>query len=256
MSYDKDRIPQKPLKWYRGLSTDKGRREAGAFLVEGDRAIQQIIGARPDAIIEIVAFETPPSVCGDYPVRLLTESKFDSISQAKTPQGPLAVVRIPPDIYSARLPDSIGQRVLLLEDIQDPGNVGTLIRTAAAFGYGGIILTDRCADPLSPKCVQSAAGTVLSLHLRRTARYLDLIKSLKDKGYCLIATDLNGSEDPSLLNQPNKMVLALGNEAAGLSQMILEIADHRFRVPIDRHRAESLNVGACGAICMYLSVCR
>ncbi len=254
MSYDKDRIPLKPLKWYRGLATDKGRLEAGAFLVEGDRAIQQIIGTRPDAIIEIVTFETPLSTCGDYPIRLVTERQFDSISQAKTPQGLLAVVRMPPDIYSDRLPDSIGERVLLLEDIQDPGNVGTLIRTAVAFGYGGIILTDRCADPLSPKCVQSTAGTLLSLCIRRTANYLDLVKSLKDKGYCLIAADLNGDEDPSVLKRSDKVVLALGNEAAGLSQKILGIADHRFRVPIDRHRAESLNVAACGAICMYLSV--
>lgn len=244
--------PLKPLKWYQELAGKKGRLKAGAFSVEGDRAIRQIMGVRPDKITEIISVEEPPSAYHDYPVRLVTESQFCNISATRTPQGIMAVVSMPEDIYSARLPQEVGNKILLLEDIQDPGNVGTLIRTAAAFVFSGVILTENCADPLTPKCVQSTAGTVLSVWLRRTAQYLELVRSLRQDGYKLIAADLNGSEEPSVLKQ-ERVLLALGNEAAGLSRALLDRADYRLRIATDREKAESLNVAACGAILMYLS---
>jgi len=246
--------PLKPLKWYRKLASEKGRLETGAFAIEGERAIKQIIRSHPVEIIEIVTAKEQASYYRNYPVRQLTERQFNYISSAVTPQGIMAVVRIPGDIYSGRLPDNAGDRILLLEDIQDPGNAGTLIRTAAAFGYSGVILTEKCAEPLSPKCVQATAGTVLAVWLRRTARYLDLITALKKRGYTLAAADLGGEDDPSALRRSNKLLLALGSEATGLSPAVLKISDHRFRIPIVRDRAESLNVAASGAICMYLSV--
>jgi TrmH family RNA methyltransferase len=243
----------KPIKWYKSLAKKEGRLETGAFLVEGDRAIKQIIGSRPDDIIEIVATEELPPFYHKYPKRLVTDSQLRSICSTRTPQGIAAAVRTPPDIYSHRLPDETGAKVLLLEDVQDPGNVGTLIRTAAAFGFAGVILTEKCADPLSPKCVQSTAGTVLSLWLRRTPRYLELVEELKRNGYSIVATELGGAEDPSLLRRLDKLLLALGNEASGLSEPVLNLSDHRLRVPTAPGKAESLNVATCGAICMYLS---
>jgi TrmH family RNA methyltransferase len=165
----------------------------------------------------------------------------------------MAAVRIPVDIWSDCLPDDIGNKILLLEDIQDPGNVGTLIRTAAAFNYSGAIMSENCADPLSPKCVQATVGTVLSIWLRRTTSYLEIISALRKGGYTIAATDLNGMEEPALLSRQSKLLLALGNEAAGLSIAMLNVADFRLRIPTIREKAESLNVAACGAICMYLS---
>ncbi len=165
----------------------------------------------------------------------------------------MAVVHLPVDMYSGYLPEDVGDKILLLEDIQDPGNVGTLIRTAAAFDFSGVIMTENCADPLSPKCVQATAGTVLSVWLRRTTRYLEITKALRKDGYPLIAAELNGVAEPSILYRQSKLLLALGNEAAGLSKALLDAADYRLRIPTVREKAESLNVAACGAICMYLS---
>jgi len=245
--------PLKPFKWYRRLATKKGRLEAGAFIVEGTKSINQIISNHPDEIIEILTIEEPLPVYSNYVVRLVTESQFRYICQTKTPQGVMAVVRIPVDIWSDCLPDDIGNKILLLEDIQDPGNVGTLIRTAAAFNYSGAIMSENCADPLSPKCVQATVGTVLSIWLRRTTNYLELISALRKGGYTIAATDLNGMEEPALLSRQSKLLLALGNEATGLSKAMLNVADFRLRIPTVREKAESLNVAACGAICMYLS---
>jgi len=245
--------PLKPFRWYRKLATKKGRLEAGAFVVEGDRAIKQIIASHPDEIIEILTIEEPLPVYCNYTVRLLAESQFLSICSTRTPQGIMAVVNLPADIYSDYLPEDAGNKILLLEDIQDPGNVGTLIRTAAAFDFSGVIMTENCADPLSPKCVQATAGTVLSVWLRRTIHYLELAVALRKDGYTLIATELNGIAEPSIISSQSKILLALGNEAAGLSKALLSTADYRLRIPTIREKAESLNVAACGAIFMYLS---
>jgi len=245
--------PLKPFRWYKELAVKKGRIEAGAFLVEGDRAIKQIISSHPDEIIEILTVEEPLPVYRHYTVRLVTESQFRSICHTRTPQGTMAVARLPVDTYSGYLPEDAGNKILLLEDIQDPGNVGTLIRTAAAFDFSGVIMTESCADPLSPKCVQATAGTVLSIWLRRTARYLELAQALRQNGYPLIAADLNGVAEPSILTRQSKLLLALGNEAAGLSRALLDAADYRLRIPTVLEKAESLNVAACGAILMYLS---
>lgn len=226
---------------------------AGTFLVEGQRAIHQIISSSPDTILEILHSGEPEDIYRQYPLRQITHSQLKSISSTQTPQETIAVVQLPADTYSPGLPAVTGNKILLLEDVQDPGNVGTLIRTASAFGYTGIILTDKCADPFSPKCIQSTAGTVLSLWIRRTPRYAELAAALKSSGYIFVAMDVRGEEDISVLQCRHKLVLALGNEAAGLSTGMLELADHKIRIPVIAAKAESLNVAMCGVICMYLS---
>jgi TrmH family RNA methyltransferase len=249
----KNQQPLRPLKWYRGLGERRNRQEAGAFLVEGERAIRQVMSASPREIIEVVSVEAPPPEMLRYPLRTVTESQFDFISNTRTPQGILAVVRLPADTYTDSLPHGPGERLLLLEDVQDPGNTGTLIRTAAALGFSGAVLTENSADPFSPKCVQATAGAVLSVWLRRTPRYLKMVTELKDRGYTLVAADLAGGDGPSALNGLGRTVLALGNEAAGLSRKLLELADYRVRLPVARQKAESLNVATSGAILMYLA---
>lgn len=240
------------MKWYKKLSSKRERLSASAFLVEGPRAIGQVIASAPNSIIEILSIEQPNKQYTRYPTRLITESQLKSICSTQHPQGLVAVVRLPENVYSSNISDSIGSRILLLEDVQDPGNVGTLIRTAAAFDFSGVILTQKCADPFSLKCVQASAGTVLSLWIRVAGDYVLLVKEFNNSGYTLVAADLDGLDDASSLNSV-KLILALGNEASGLTSSVLDIADFRLKIPVNNRKAESLNVAACGAICMYLS---
>jgi RNA methyltransferase, TrmH family len=241
------------LKRYRELADKKGRLEQGVFLVEGEKHISQVAAARPDKITEIIATNPPPPLLRRYPLREVKDSEFRYISAAQTPQGIAALVRLPEGVYSTTLPAETGPRLLLLEDVQDPGNVGTLIRTAAALGFTGVILTDASADPFSPKSVQAAAGTMLSVWIRKTTDYLQLVKTLKQSGYAMAAADVRGDEKPETLSGLGKIILALGNEAAGLSKEIVDIADYRLRIATPPDKAESLNVAACGAILMYLA---
>ncbi len=246
-------VPLKPLRWYKNLASKKGRFEAGAFIVEGERAIRQIQQTSPESILEILAVVGPLAVFREYPVILLSESRFKSICHTRTPQEIMAIVRLPDQTYSESLPENPGKKILLLEDVQDPGNIGTLIRTAAAFGFSGVIMTEGCADPFTPKVVQASAGSVLSVWLRRTAKYLELIRELRECGLILAAADVEGKERPSVLTGQDKLILALGNEASGLSGAVLSLADYCIGIPVERGRAESLNVAGCGAILMYLS---
>lgn len=240
------------LKRYRILAEAKGRRSSGRFIVEGPRAVRQIADHHPDRLIEIVASKSEPVNIAGCPVRRVSESQFRTMSRSRTPQGILAVVRLPSDFFSEHLPRQAGPRILLLEDIQDPGNVGTLIRTAAAFDFSGILLTDKCADPFSPKTVQSSAGSVLSLWLRRTSRYRTLIDDLKRREYRLISADVRGRSGPRALADSPRLILALSNEASGPSEWLVGASDIRIRIPVSASKAESLNVAASGAICMYL----
>ncbi len=247
-------LPLKPLSWYKKLATKKGRLAAGAFLVEGPRAIQQIQQVQPEAIQELLTTSEDPQVEGRYPRRYVSDRQLRAICSTKTPQGILAVVRLPMQTYENRLPSDCGNKLLLLEDIQDPGNVGTLIRTAAGFRFTGVILTEKCADPFAPKCVQASAGAILSLWLRRTGHCRGLLSELRQRGYTLVASTLEGQRDPAVLYRREPLILALGNEGAGLSAAVIQAAQAQFTIPMDRRGTESLNVATSGAICMYLTL--
>jgi len=185
----------------------------------------------------------------DCQVRKLTNQQFSSISNTHTPQGIIAVVKLPADTYSSDLPPEPGSRILLLENIQDPGNTGTLLRTAAALGFSGALLSTQTADPFSPKAVQATAGSVLSLWIRRNAGYLQMAASLKKMGYEIMAADVGGSSHVEF-SCNSKLVIALGSEGCGLTQEMVQIAGCRFRIPIT-DKVESLNVAVSGAIAMF-----
>lgn len=185
----------------------------------------------------------------EIPVRVITESQFKTISNSKTPQGILAVVKIPPDIYTSELPANIGSKILLLEHIQDPGNIGTLIRTAVAFGFSGIIMSRQCADPFSPKVIQATAGAVLSLWIRRIDSYMVCLDKLKADGFRVMAADIRGKSHVDF-SEP-KLIVALGNEGNGLTSELLDKSDIKFRIPFESQKIESLNVSVSGAVVMF-----
>lgn len=245
----------KPLSFYKSLHDAKARREAGAFLVEGVRAVTQIARSRPESIVELLVEEKKRPPAGlKYPVRFVSPSQFRAICASTTPCGPLAVVTIPDGAYSSSLPEDTGVRVLALEDVQDPGNVGALVRSAAAFDFSGVLLSDKCADPFGPKAVQASAGSVLSVWVRRTREFHAGVRELAEKGFYCIAADVRGTETLRPGGSP-KFVLIVGNEGNGISAEGLACSHSVMRIPINAAKAESLNVAASGAVCMYALAC-
>ncbi len=247
-----DSTALRPLKWYRSLSESNFRKEEGYFLVEGIKAIDQVFSCSSKSIEEILLTKDllERKSFGDIPCRILTNQQMQMISSVKTSQGIIALIKIPENTYSHKLPSAVGDRVLLLENLQDPGNVGTLIRTAAALNYSGIILSGQCADPYSPKVVQATSGCLFSIWIRKTAQYLSIIEILKKDNYCIFAADVHGKPHVDFSRTP-KHVLVLGSEGSGLTEKMLSISDVNFSIPIKSTHAESLNVAVSGGIAMF-----
>jgi RNA methyltransferase, TrmH family len=242
------------LKWYKQLEHSSVRVQEGFFVVEGARAVEQIVRTAPESVDEILVSEEYRLgiLYADKNVRTISSSQMDTVSSQKTSQGIIAVVKIPENCFSDTVPNDAGGRILLLEHIQDPGNVGTLLRTAAAFDFSGVILSTMSVDPFSQKVIQASAGSLLSLWIRRSSQYIQLVKKLQSENYKLVAMSVDGSEQPVTTGQ--KIIIALGNEGNGLSKDVEGIADTRCRIPINDKKVESLNVAVTGALVMYAAV--
>jgi TrmH family RNA methyltransferase len=245
------------LDWYRELCTEgRSRREAGFFLVEGERAIAQIAAANRGAVDEVLIDEAlaAPSFTDGIPLRRVSSRQLKTIASSATPQGLIAIIRLPEGSYGITMPELPGNRIVLLENVQDPGNVGTVIRSAAAFGINGILLSRQCADPFAPKAVQASAGAILSPWIRRGEEYLETVSALQRRGYRLFCADVRG--EPSVdFGSRAPCIIAFGNEGAGLSEDLLQMADFRFSIPMVPGAVESLNVGVSAAITMFAAQC-
>jgi TrmH family RNA methyltransferase len=221
-------------------------------LLEGKKAIDQVFDKAPHAIEELLVTSELQDSIEKYqrPSRVLATSQLHLISSVKTPQGVVALVKIPDSSYTDVFPLPAGNRILLLEHVQDPGNVGTLIRTAAALNYSGIILSSQCADPFSSKVVQATSGSLFSVWIRKTKDYLHMIERLKSINYKVFTADVHGEPHVDFSSAPNH-VLVLGSEGSGLTPDITALANVRFAIPIESSHAESLNVAVCGGIAMF-----
>ena len=137
----------------------------------------------------------------------------------------------------------IGNKLIYLDGVQDPGNVGTIIRTALAFNYDGVILSDDTASIYNDKVISSTKGALFKIPL-----YLDVnINELKDK-YCLVATSLHNALNYKEFKNRDKFILILGNEGQGVKKEIIEIASYNVKIPMDN--IDSLNVAIAGGILM------
>lgn len=174
---------------------------------------------------------------------ILNEKMFNNISDTVNSQGVIGIFKIQ---IKNQLENLNEKMILLLDKIQDPGNLGTIIRTADAAGIKTILFTKGTTDPYSPKVVRSAMGSIFYMNIIQ----LDNIDLLKQKGYTIVSSALEDSINYKDLKINGKTILVLGNEANGVSKEILKISDTKVKIPI-YGKAESLNVSIAGAILMY-----
>ena len=214
------------------LSQPKFSKEMKLFKIEGFHALEMV----KESGVLVSVFVTEEIRDLDVPQYLLSKDIMESISYAKSPQGVICVCK-----YIEEKPIK-SSKVLLLDNVSDPGNLGTILRTALAFGYNDVILRGGCSQ-YNEKVLQSTQGAIFSLNILNNFD----VKNLKD--YEIIATEIKGSVDLSTVSGIKKHVLVLGNEAHGVSKEILELATKRVR--IDIRNIESLNVAIAGAIAMY-----
>ena len=227
------------VKELSSLKEKKGRRERGAFLVEGVKMVTECI-ASGMKIMRIAVREGVEAPACDCPVLTFGEDAFRSICDEKTPQGMIAEVLIPNHALS-----SPKGNCLLLDGLQDPANIGAIIRTAVAAGYSELYLAD-CADPYSPKSVRASMSGVFFAKIMQGARE-DLLESLGSVP--LIAADMDG-ENVFDFTPPEKFCIAIGNEGKGLTDEVRNRANYTVKIPMGEH-TESLNAAVSAGILMY-----
>ncbi len=226
----------------RSLRDRKHRETTGRFAVEGEKLVADLI-AEGHAIEELYALEswTPPAGRHALPRRVVvSEEEMGRISHFPTPSPVLAVcVMRREELVPSMLATG---RTLALDGVQDPGNVGTLIRVADWFGFACVLLSPDCADPHSPKVIQASMGSFARVPLFRT----DLDEALSAAKVPVLGCDLTGESVHELAPQKN-VVVVIGSEGRGLTDPVRERLTGRVTIP-RIGKAESLNAAVAGAI--------
>ncbi|WP_200210072.1 TrmH family RNA methyltransferase [Micromonospora coerulea] len=247
----------------RRLQRRRDREATGRFLAEGPQAVREAL-ARPGTVTEL--FGTPAALDryvdlaaqaarADVPVSEVTDDGLAALAETVAPQGLVAVCRhldVSLEVALGRGP----RLVAVLAEIRDPGNAGTVLRTADAAGAGVVIFAGEAVDPYNGKCVRSSAGSLFHVDVVRAPDPLDVVAALRAAGLTVLATtgygdsDLDDLIDYGRLAAPTAWVF--GSEAHGLPEELTAAADARVRVPL-HGRAESLNLAAAAAVCLYAS---
>ncbi len=225
------------------LATNKkARKQQNAFVCQGFKLLNEAVSANLQMLQifchESAADRLPSGLGGE--IYLTNTSVLEKISDVKTPQDVVFTCQIPPER------EMKGSRFLALEDVRDPGNMGTIIRTAEALAVSGIFLLGDCAELWSPKVVRSAAGSLFRLPVVQTE-----IQKLKQdlKTIPLYATGLTADAMPIQSIQGKDCCVIIGNEAHGVSKQTFDLSDGVITIPISG--AESLNAAIAAAITMW-----
>ncbi len=232
------------------------REEKGRFLLEGVRGIEDALstGARIyEVLISPYLFRNARGrtlyerlVAAGIELYGVTEEILGYVADTDTPQGAVAIVGIPDSdlcLHGSPL-------VVLADEIRDPGNLGTLIRSADAFGLSGMILSGDVVDPFNSKCVRATMGSIFRVPLVSFKRAEDSIKFLKGHEFSVLAADIRADTTCYDYDFRGKCGILVGSEAHGLTCEILKLCDQTVRIPMIGD-AESLNAGVAGSILMY-----
>ena len=147
-------------------------------------------------------------------------------------------------------PSILGDKLVLMEQVQDPGNVGAILRTMDAAGFSGAVLTPGCADPYAPKALRATMGAIFRIPTLQAQSAVQAVQALKKEGYAVVAAELGGTDFFQRKPLGEKVCLIIGNEGAGITKETLAAATHRYRLPM-KGGAESLNAAAAAAIMIY-----
>ncbi|SCL73740.1 TrmH family RNA methyltransferase [Micromonospora peucetia] len=247
----------------RRLQRRRDREAAGRFLAEGPQAVREAL-ARPGVVTEL--FGTPAALdrhaelaaraaAADVPVSEVTDEALAALAETVAPQGLVAVCRhldVPLEQALAAGP----RLVAVLAEIRDPGNAGTVLRTADAAGAAAVVFAGEAVDPYNGKCVRASAGSLFHVDVVRAPDPVGVVAALRAAGLTVFATTGYGEDDLDDLGDDGRLATPtawlFGSEAHGLPERLTAAADARVRVPL-HGRAESLNLAAAAAVCLYAS---
>ncbi|MBO5179760.1 MAG: RNA methyltransferase [Clostridia bacterium] len=233
------------IKHIKQLKQKKYRDEFKEYIVEGIKIVEEAIEEKEDIVLILICEELLNKNVNTYDckVEFVSKSIFEMISDTVTPQGILAVIK-------EKEAQKISSNVLFaLDDIQDPGNMGTIIRTLDAAGIKDLIISKESADIYNPKVTRSTMGAIYRLNVVRT-ELLSRLKEMQETGYKIVVTSLATNKNHYDINFDEKTIIVIGNEAKGVSEEIMEIADVKVKIPM-LGKSESLNAAMATGILAY-----
>ncbi len=256
-----DDIPMnKSWRTYRKLSQKKYRMEWNLFLVEGTRLCLEALRSqwKIEAAYFSNSFQRNPDSekfqsqinRKNLNAQVLTESNFKKLSNTESPQGILLVVKIPQHNTSADQFLKISNINIFLDGVKDPGNMGTIIRSADWFGIKSIFFSEDCVDPFNPKVVRATMGSLFHLELIKVDKPFETIEELKNRGHFIIGSSPYSKKMLAELEIRQPITLALGGETSGLSKQLQNATDEIVQIP-KFGSAESLNVAVAAGILFY-----
>lgn len=231
-------VNNKTIKDLVKLKNKKTRDEKRLFLVDGFHMVEE---AKKAGLCDLV-ISTDESLEGQDKVLVVSDSVMEKLSYTKTPQPIMAVSHKKDNILKHY------DRVLILDGVQDPGNLGTILRSALAFGFKQIVMSPDCVDLYNDKALRSTQGAVFHLDIVRDD-LSHVIPELQKLGVRVIATSLHNASSIDDIKSTDKMAFVMGNEGNGVRDETIAMSDASLYIPIDT--MESLNVGVAAGIVMY-----
>ena len=243
------------IKNIRKLKEKKYRDANNEYLIEGIKLIKEAVEEKAKIKLIVVCEESIED--GDIDQKLLYEiAKYDCIyvnkkvfsilTDVQNPQGILAVIEKKNNEENINYKEDI---IVVLDGIQDPGNLGTILRTIDSVGLSQVIVSKETADSYNPKVVRSTMGAIFRVNVIESEDLLQTLKNLKKHKYKIMATSLETNN--SIYDvEYNKIVIVIGNEANGVSKNVLEYADEKIKIPM-LGKTESLNASVATSIILY-----
>ena len=242
------------VKEWEKLKTKKGRKKTGMYLIEGRHLVSEVLQNDADVVYVVATQDELDEIKFEVPNDLLvvvSDKIADHLSDTVTTQGIFAIVRIPNKERQIQEPASyIEGAWLLLDNIQDPGNIGTMVRTADAAGFEGVVFGKGTADIFNPKIQRAMQGS--QFHIRLVLGDLnEWVKSFRKANLPVFGTELNPqAKSYQEIEATNDFALIMGNEGNGMSQELLSQTTANLYIPI-KGQAESLNVAVAAGILMF-----
>ena len=234
-------VDNKKIKKYVSLKNSKSRKEEGLFLVEGMHMCYE--ANKNNLLVDLLVLEnTDISFSYNGEITYVTNNVLRKVSSLSNPTTIIGVCKI------LNNNEIIGNHILLLDDIQDPGNIGTIIRSSKAFNIDTIILSTNSVDIYNDKVLRSTQGMIFNMNIIY-GDLLEIIPSLRDNGYMILGTNVNNGIDVRSI-KVDKFALVMGNEGQGVKQEIQDMCDKNLYIKMNSD-CESLNVGVATSILLY-----
>ena len=226
------------IKEFAKLKQKKYRDKQGLFLVEGAHLVKE---AYESGFLEELLILEDKEFSLDTKTSYITKNVLKYLSDVETPVGIIGVCKFKNTTIT-------GNKLLILDSVQDPGNLGTIIRSSAAFNIDTIIINDKCADPYSDKVIRSSQGMIFKTNIVKKDLY-DYLKEIKGK-IPIFGTKVTGGKNIKNIEKFQTFAIIMGNEGKGVDEKLLDLCDEYLYIPMNS-KCESLNVGVATSIILY-----